>query len=334
MVRWRIVGERTLSEKLIDPYGRTIDYLRLSVTDRCDLRCRYCMPSDGVEFIEHIRILSYEQIELLVRAFVDLGVRKVRITGGEPLIRKGIDLLFDMLGSFVPELTLTTNGTLLNRYAPVLVKAGVKRINISLDTLRRETYRYITGRDSLSLVLQGIETAVNCGLRVKLNTVMMRGINDSEVTNLIHYAAVHRCDIRFIEVMPQEHTGSFSKTVFIASSDVKKIVSGNVVLVPVVAADSSTEVLYHFDTTSTKVGFISPMSSPFCGRCNKLRLMPNGTVKTCLFGEGDINLKNTLENGFSIDEIKQSIRQAVARKPAAYRLDADNRALVMNRTGG
>lgn len=326
--------DRTMPAKLIDTFGRKIDYLRLSVTDRCNLRCRYCMPAGGVDFIEHSRILSYEQIEILVRAFVELGIRKVRITGGEPLIRKDVGLLFNALGAYVSELTLTTNGTRLSDYAAVLIESGVRRVNISLDTLQRETYRYITGRDSLSSVLEGIETAGKYGLKIKLNTVVMRGVNDNELTHLIAFAGLHACDIRFIEMMPQEHTGDFYQDAFVSSSDVQKIVSETFELSPIPAGGSSTEDLYQIDGSSVKVGFISPMSHPFCHRCNKLRLLPNGMLKTCLFGEGDINLKEMLEEGFSINKIKNEIRQAVSRKPASYRLVADKRDLIMHRTGG
>jgi len=328
------VEGREMSMKLVDAFGRKIDYLRLSVTDRCDLRCRYCMPAGGVDFIEHSRILSYEQIGTLVRAFVELGILKVRITGGEPLIRKDIDLLFNILGVFVPELTLTTNGTHLSRYASALVGSGIGRVNISLDTLQRETYRHITGRDSLSSVLEGIETAGRYGLTIKLNTVVMRGENDNELIDLIAFAELHTCDIRFIEVMPQAHTDHFYRKVFMSSSDAQNIVSETLALSPIPAGGSTTEDLYQIDGSPVKVGFISPMSHPFCHRCNKLRLLPNGMLKTCLFSEGDINLKEMLEDSFSIEEIKNEIRKAVSRKPASYRLNMDKRDLMMHRTGG
>ncbi len=334
MGRSRIVEDREVLMKLVDVFGRKIDYLRLSVTDRCDLRCRYCMPAGGMDFIEHSRILSYEQIGTLVRAFVELGIQKVRITGGEPLIRKDIDLLFNTLGAYVPELTLTTNGTRLSRYASVLVESGVRRVNVSLDTLQKETYRFITGRDSLASMLEGIETAGRYGLTIKLNTVVMRGVNDHELIDLIAFAGLHACDIRFIEMMPQEHTGDFCQDAFVSASDVQKIVSETFVLSPIPAGGSSTEDLYQIDGSPVKVGFISPMSHPFCHRCNKLRLLPNGMLKTCLFGEEDINLKEMLEDGFSINKIKNEIRQAVLKKPAAYRLDAGKRDLIMHRTGG
>jgi len=328
------VEERFIATKLIDTFGREINYLRLSVTDRCDLRCRYCMPAGGVDFIEHNCILSYEQIGILVRTFVELGIRKVRITGGEPLIRKDIDLLFNMLGAYVPELTLTTNGTHLSNYASALVESGVRRVNISLDTLNQETYRYITGRNSLSSTLKGIETAVECGLRIKLNTVVIRGVNDNEVTDLIYFASANGCGIRFIEVMPQDHTGHFYRKAFTSSSDVQKIVSETFALSPVPGGGSTTEDLFQIAGSPVKVGFISPISHPFCHRCNKLRLLPNGMLKTCLFGKGDINLKEMLEDGLLIDEIKNRIRWAVSRKPAAYRSEADKLDLMMHRTGG
>ncbi len=334
MGRSKIVGDRKTSAKLIDTFGREIDYLRISVTDRCDLRCRYCMPAEGADFLERSRILSYEQIEILIQAFVELGIRKVRITGGEPLVRKDIQYLFDDLGGKVLELSLTTNGTHLSDYVPVLVASGIRRVNISLDTLRKETYRNITGRDSLSRVLGGIDTAVTYGLKIKLNTVVMCGVNDCELTDLVMYAVEHSCDIRFIEVMPQEHTGRFYIDAFMSSSDVQNIVAGTYALFPVPAGGSSTENLYRIAGSSANVGFISPMSRPFCYRCNKLRLLPNGMLKTCLFGVGDINLKEMLEKGFSIDEIKAGIRRAVSRKPRAYGLDVDKRDLMMHRTGG
>jgi len=324
------------SRILKDGYGRTIDYLRLSVTDRCNLRCTYCMPEEGVEYIPCEKILRYEEIVRLSDIFIDMGIRKIRITGGEPLLRKNILFLLSELGKRrLGELVLTTNGVLLSRFAAGLVECGIRRINISLDSLREKTFRAITGTDGYGEVMEGIEEADRAGLRLKINVVAMRGINDDEFFDFVRFGSERGLALRFIEVMPQFYSEALVRERFISAQEILERIGKKYRVEPLEKKDrGSVERIYRIEGTDFSFGVISAISEPFCSRCNRVRLMANGVVKTCLFGPEGPNLKQMLIEGRTEDDIKRTIRDVVMLKPEGHCLDDTTGHLVMHRVGG
>jgi cyclic pyranopterin phosphate synthase len=347
------VGESNtkLPGVLSDGCGRVIDYLRVSVTDRCNSRCLYCMPKEGVPFLPPSRILRYEEILLLADVFLGLGIKKIRITGGEPLIRKNVLFLLEELGKKrgLRELVLTTNGLTLGEHALALKRAGVKRVNVSLDTLRRETFRSITGQDGLEQVLAGIREARNAGLDVKINVVVMRGINDGEFRDFVAFGIGRGIPVRFIELMPQRYNGGFARELFVPTREILESIGGAYIIEPLGtdegdAASGFYEVRERGSEPvpasgsgrpgrSTVVGMISPLSEPFCSRCNRVRLMADGTLKACLFGEGGPNLKELIRTGSSKEEIEAAIFEAIRVKPESLRYGSACDT-VMHMTGG
>jgi cyclic pyranopterin phosphate synthase len=322
---------------LIDGCGRKIDYLRISVTDRCNIRCFYCMPGSGVPFIPVRHILRYEEMLEIADIFLEMGVKKIRITGGEPLIRRNILFLFRELSKrkTLSELALTTNGTGLSEYADQLKDCGVKRINVSLDSLHSKTFKRITGLDCHDSVLQGIELSRKLGLKIKINVVAMKGVNDSELLDFVKFGMEKDIDIRFIEVMPQVYNTPIAGHLFIPSEMIRQKIKKMYSIKPVPSPDdSSTASLYRVDGSSITLGFISPLSSPFCSSCNKLRLMPNGWLKMCLFGDSGINLKTLLDQKMDREKIKEKIKEAVLLKPAKHNLDKEKVNLIMHKVGG
>jgi GTP 3',8-cyclase len=324
---------------LRDGCGRVIDYLRVSVTDRCNSRCFYCMPKEGVPFIPASAILRYEEILLLADVFIGLGVRKIRITGGEPLVRKNILFLLSELAKRegLGELVLTTNGMELGEHARALKGAGVARVNVSLDTLNRETFKTVTGRDGLERVLAGIDAARGAGLPVKLNVVAMRGVNDGEFPDFVAYGIAKGLPVRFIELMPQRYNSGFARELFVSTREILESLGGAFRLSPLGAEDGDAASGFFEASTepgrSTVVGMISPLSEPFCRQCNRVRLMADGTLKTCLFGEGGPNLKEMLEGGSSREAIEAAIVDAVRAKPESLRAGSPGHT-AMHRTGG
>jgi cyclic pyranopterin phosphate synthase len=322
---------------LVDSYQRIIDYLRISVTDRCSLRCLYCKPRGVVPLLSHNELLSYEEILRLAALFVDLGIRKIRITGGEPLERR------DILG-FVRKLTglrglrevsLTTNGLLLHRFTAEILSTGIQRVNVSLDTLNTQRFEELTGMDKLAQVIGGIEAARRAGLDVKLNIVAMRGINDREYPDFLSFALEHGCDIRFIELMPQMFNKELASNRYIPCMEIIECLQKTHKLEPLCRDNEAVkERLYRPQGFDMRIGFISPVSDPFCSSCNRLRLMPEGTLKSCLYSEGGVNLKNLLRRGLSDDEVQRHIRRLVKQKPERHRMGCDDANLVMFRTGG
>jgi cyclic pyranopterin phosphate synthase len=294
-------------KKLIDQYGRRINYLRISVTDRCNLRCIYCIPNANILFKHRRDILSYEEIIKIVKVGTSLGINKIRLTGGEPLLRKNIDYLISALSKIegIDEISLTTNGIFLEEYAEDLKKAGLKRINISLDTLKREKYKLITGTESLNKVLAGIDKALTIGLSpVKINVVVMKGINDDEVVEFAELTLKEPLHIRFIELMPIGSTLQNWKERFISNDEVKNLV-GSV-----------------FDRAKNKKGtvsFISPISEPFCHNCSRLRLTSDGKLRFCLDSSQEIDLIPIIsDNKFSFDGLKQAFISASKLKPKSH----------------
>ncbi|MBQ7584223.1 MAG: GTP 3',8-cyclase MoaA [Lachnospiraceae bacterium] len=351
---------------MTDGYGRSIDYLRISLTDKCSLRCGYCMPAEGIRHLSHDDILSLEEIQRIAFIMTGLGIKKVRLTGGEPLVRRGVVRLVEMLSDktdtrkkekkggdkyaneeAAPEIVMTTNGIRLPEMAADLKEAGLSGVNISLDTLNRDTFIRLTGYDELEKVLSGIAAASESGLTVKLNCVPVRGINDSEIKELVSFAEDTGADIRFIELMPIGCGGLFEG---IPSGElIKKLeeIYGTAEMdssggkAGTESSEAGTEGLpaakgpaeyYRFDGLNVRVGFISPMSHCFCERCNRVRLTAEGFLKLCLQYPYGIDLRGPLRAGASDDEIRDMICRAVERKPASHSFgdggSADNRKMI------
>lgn len=323
---------------LIDPFGRTINYLRLSVTDRCDLRCSYCMPEEGVTKLGHHEILSYEELFLLAEAAVSLGVKKVRVTGGEPLVRKGVvDFLRRLSGlAGLKELVLTTNGMQLAELAEPLRQAGVQRLNISLDSLRPEVFTKVTRRGELSRVLAGIEAAKAVGLPLKINMVVMRGINDDELAEFAALSLDGSCAVRFIEYMPAIQAENWQDLV----------VSGNEILERLAADFSFAPVLrqplsgpareFRIQGAKGTIGVITALSGHFCQDCNRVRITASGKLRSCLFADQETDLRPLLAGGDRA-AVRRALGQLIMTKPAGHSLseaEADHRAFSMAQIGG
>lgn len=302
-----------------DGFGREINYLRISLTDRCNLRCGYCMPLCGTQSIPHNEILTYEEITLIVEAAAALGINKVRLTGGEPLVRRGVTELVKMLRAVfgIKELNLTTNGILLSEYASALKDAGIDRINISLDTLNADTYAKLTGTDGLDAVLAGIDSAIALGIPVKLNCVPVDGINNDDIADIAMYAGERGIDVRYIELMP---IGMGSGYKGIRSDDLLHMLEktyGRAVQEERI--NNSTAQYYSFEGLRGRVGFISPLTHKFCDSCNRLRLTSDGYLKLCLQYNTGTDLKKPLRAGTGTYELTELIREAVMNKPKEHR---------------
>lgn len=302
-----------------DSFGREISYMRISVTDRCNLRCRYCMPEEGVENLGHDKILSFEEITRIVKAAVELGITKYRLTGGEPLARKGIVNLVESLAKIdgVEELAMTTNGTMLADKADALKKAGLDRVNISVDSLIYHKYEEITRGGDLDAAFQGVNAALQAGLTpLKLNVVAIQGFNDDEILNFVQLSINHPIDIRFIELMPVGLAGKENDYRYLSSEEIKKRLPS---LIRLDKQDGVAE-LYKYPEALGNIGFISPMSNHFCGSCNKIRLTADGKLKPCLHTDEEIDLNESLKTG---DEelLKETIRNAILRKGDKHHLN-------------
>jgi cyclic pyranopterin phosphate synthase len=309
---------------LYDSFQRPINYLRISVTDRCNLRCIYCMPAEGVLLMSHRDILTYEEIYTVARAAAELGINKVRLTGGEPLVRSGLTELVQMLAQIdaIDDISLTTNGTLLGRYAAELKQAGLKRVNISLDTLKSGKFRFIT-RGSLNLddVLEGIEAARSVGLNpVKLNMVVMSGINDDELLDFAARTINEEWHVRFIEFMPVAGVCA-TASYFVSVGDMRKRLELLGELEPCLPGVGNGPAKYfHFPHARGTIGFITPVSEHFCFHCNRLRLTADGRLRPCLLADDEVDLKQPLRSGISSAGLKQLIKAAVADKPLRHHL--------------
>lgn len=303
---------------LIDRFGRKHDYLRISVTDRCNLRCRYCMPFEGIRLKPRDEILTFDEIETLARIFVDLGIKKIRITGGEPLVRTGVEELCARLAkiSGLETLALSTNGVFLEKKASRLRRAGVSQLNISLDTLRAERFQHITFRTHHEEVLRGIEQALELDFdSVKINTVIMKGFNDDELLDFVEFAIALALNLRFIEYMPFWGNG-WSDVQFLSYHEMRRIIETNYTLIPTQHTGGVCGPATEFRVEGTKaiIGFIPTMSQPFCNTCNRLRLTADGKLRNCLFAREDYDLKRRLRAGASTEVIQDMIRAAVILK--------------------
>jgi molybdenum cofactor biosynthesis protein A, bacterial len=297
---------------LYDTHGRLHDNLRISVTDRCNIRCYYCMPEDNVEFGRREEILSFEEIERFVRVAAQLGVTKLRITGGEPLIRKDLPVLIKRLMTIpgIRDLALTTNGVLLGQHARTLYEAGLRRLNIHFDTLDRARFRQITRRDDLDRVLAGAETARELGFQVKINAVALKGVTEADVVPLARYGRENGFEIRYIEFMPLDAQGIWDKGKVLLAGDMIETLSREISpLVEVPDQDPrapATE--YKYADGGGRVGFIASVSRPFCGNCNRIRLTADGKLRYCLFAVEETDVKGLLRNGGSDEQIAATIQ--------------------------
>jgi len=324
---------------LIDSYGRKINYLRLSVTDRCNLRCIYCMPAEGVRKLSHQDILSYEELMLLAETAVGIGIEKIRITGGEPLVRKGI---LDFLGNLskiqqLRQLVLTTNGTLLTEMAEGLREAGVQRLNISLDSLRTETFARITRCGDLARVMAGIRAADEAGLPIKLNMVVMRGINDDEVMDFAGLTLNKPYTVRFIEYMPAVKDPDW-RSLVVPGEEIVRRLAGAYRVQPFDREDqlSGPSRNYRIDGAAGTIGIITPISSHFCGECNRIRVTSSGMARGCLFDNTEYDLKTIVRNGDQV-ALEVALREIIGRKPGRGLLssaDSCRKPFDMSKVGG
>jgi cyclic pyranopterin phosphate synthase len=313
--------------KLEDRYGRQLTYLRVSVTDRCNLRCMYCMPRGVIEKVHHAHVLSYEELLRICRIAVDLGINKIRITGGEPLVRADMAEFLPRLGEIpcLSEVTLTTNGVLLGSFLETLKAAGIRRINISLDSLVRGKYELITGRDCLLQVLDSIDRAYAAGFDpLKINVVVMRGINDDEVEDLARLSVDRPFHVRFIEYMPMGGSSQDFPDLFMPAGDVAGLIEeslGSLEPVPSKNGDGPAR-RFKIKGAAGEVGFISAVSNHFCAECNRLRLTAKGALRTCLLSDVETDLKAPLRQGASDSELAEIFRNGVLLKPRRHSLCA------------
>lgn len=310
-----------------DPFGRVVDYLRVSVTDRCNYRCNYCMAED-MTFLPRKELLSLEELERLCAVFIELGVKKLRITGGEPLVRRDVMSLFQTLGQHLhqgelEELTLTTNGALLARHAQALFQAGVKRINVSLDTLQEGKFAEITRTGRYHEVMDGIEAAAKAGLKVKINTVALKGVNDDELNALVGWCGDKGYDLSMIESMPMGDVGEMRSDTFLALDEVQKTLSNDWTLTTSTKTTAGPARYVNVGETNQRVGFISPYSHNFCESCNRVRLTCTGTLYLCLGQDDSVDLREPLRAGASNEELKRVILEAIERKPKGHDFDAE-----------
>ena len=317
---------------MIDGYGRKINYLRLSVTELCDLRCRYCMPEDGICKKPHEEVLTEEETVMAVKAAATLGISKLRITGGEPLVKKNILSICEKTAAVdgINEVCITTNGILLPKYASDLKKAGIRRVNISLDTLDEKKYSYITRRGELKDALSGIGSALKAGFeKVKINVVLIGGFNDGEIPALSGLTLKYPVDVRFIELMPMYEGSGFDASAYIPCSKVTDVLP-NLVSVP---HDGGVARLYKLPGALGNIGLISPISNHFCAACNRIRLTADGRIKPCLHSSDEFLIK-----GLSYEAMTEQFRRAVMSKPEFHcELSSKSRSLAgrsMNKIGG
>jgi GTP 3',8-cyclase len=310
---------------LIDPHGRPITYLRISVTDRCNFRCVYCMPAEGIVRQSHESIMRYEEIAAVVRVAAEHGVRKIRLTGGEPLVRSDLADLVRMIAAVpgIEDISLTTNGFLLERMAPALKEAGLSRINVSLDTLDPGTFSRITRGGSLETVLKGLEAAERLGLApIKINVVAMRGVNDGELVNMARLSIERGWDVRFIELMPVMNQQPWGPNfpdpseAFLSIRDIQKsLASFN--MTPVESSNSGPAREFTLPGGTGKIGFISPLSDHFCEQCNRLRMTADGNFRPCLLQDIEVPFLAALRAG---EPLLPYLQMAIDRKPAGHEL--------------
>lgn len=330
------------TNKLVDRFGRTVDYVRISVTDRCDFRCVYCM-SEKMTFLPRQQVMSLEEIEQVAEAFVSLGVEKIRLTGGEPLVRRGVESLLGNLGELksagLKELVITTNGSQLGKLSGTLKEAGVGRINISLDSLQEDRFRAITRTGRLPQVLEGIDAARAAGFdAIKLNTVIMKNRNDDEILDLVEFAREKQIDISFIEEMPLGNVDHERAETYCSSDEVREVIESRYSLNPASDRTGGPSRYFRMPDSESLVGFISPHSHNFCSECNRVRVTVEGRLLLCLGNEHSVDLLSVLRR-YPGDQqrLQQTIIDAMDLKPEKHEFDLDDEPQIvrfMNMTGG
>jgi cyclic pyranopterin phosphate synthase len=312
---------------LVDAFGRVHTNLRVSVTDRCNIRCFYCMPEENVRFKPRDEILTFEEIARLVTVVAQMGIRRVRLTGGEPLVRSDLPRLVRMLRAIagIQDIALTTNGILLAQQAQALKEAGLNRVNISLDTLSDETFRRISRRDGLDRVLQGIFAAQRVGFeKIRLNAVALRGITEAEVVPLARFARSQGMELRFIEFMPLDAEGHWRSDEILSGDEIRTILQAAFgPLVPVPRRDSSQPAVdFQFADGAGRIGFINSVTQPFCQDCNRLRLTAEGQLRNCLFSTVEWDARRLLRGGATDQELSQLVRECVRAKKPGHGIDS------------
>lgn len=325
----------------VDHYNRKVTYLRVSVTDRCNLRCFYCKPVKDLKLLDHAEILSYEEILELIRVATNLGIRKVRLTGGEPLLRRNFVHLVESVYRIpkIEDVSVTTNGVLLKKMARPLFEAGVRRINVSLDTLNPLKYTKITRRECFDAVWEGLQAAEEVGFSpIKVNVVAIRGLNDDELLQFADLSVRRPYHIRFIEYMPIGQDGNWTPERYISSDEIKSTIEslGPLHKIPHSIHDGPAE-RYRFESAKGEIGFISPLSHHFCPSCNRLRLTADGKLRPCLFADDEVDIKTPLRNGYSPEDLGKVFQHAVAAKPERHHaeiLEKGKCARPMSTIGG
>jgi cyclic pyranopterin phosphate synthase len=310
---------------LMDGHGRRISDVRVSVTDRCNFRCQYCMPAEGLPWLERDDVLSFEEIVRLVGLLADMGVGDVRLTGGEPLVRRDFPRLAAMLATVpgVEDLSVTTNGYLLERDAEKLVRAGINRFNVSIDSLQRDRFFEMTRRDALPRVLRGLEVLATFpeAHPIKVNAVAMRGFTEDEALPFAEFARSHPYEVRFIEFMPLDADHNWTPDSVLSGDEIRAAISAVYPLEAEPREAHATARVYRFADGRGRIGFINPVSEPFCGDCNRIRLTADGRLRTCLFSLNETDLRTPLRDGSSDDEIVRIVRDAVWRKELKHRVN-------------
>ena len=332
--------QKSFEQRLIDPLGRTIDYVRLSVTDKCNLRCTYCMPEGGQNFERREKYLTFAEIERIIRAFTELGVRRGRITGGEPLVRKHIPDLATQLSALpgLEDLSLSTNAVLLASQAEALHAAGIERLNVSLDTLCRHKFLEITGNDDFDRVIDGLMVARQIGFApIKINMLALKGLNDDEVIDMAEFCIERGFSLRFIETMPMGSIGGRAAAQhYMPLSDVKAQLETKFDLVPSVMPGGGPARYFRLDGSNTNVGFITPISRHFCDTCNRVRLSVDGTLHLCLGQMHSVPLRPLLREGIDDIELQKTLVKALKLKPARHEFGEKPEQVIrfMSSTGG
>ncbi len=331
----------TLPRELIDDFGRRVSYVRISVTDRCDFRCVYCM-SEEMTFLPRAQVLTLEELAMVARAFIELGVEKVRLTGGEPLVRRDIGSLVEQIGDLpgLNDFAMTTNGASLPKHAQRLREGGLKRLNISLDSLDPERFRRLTRTGELQRVIDGIRAAREAGFeRIKLNAVILKGRNDDEVLDLVEFARHEGLDISFIEEMPLGDVSDHSRAeTFCSSDEVQEVIESRYPLIPTTETTPGPSRYFRMADSDSRIGFISPHSHNFCSTCNRVRVTVEGRLLLCLGNEHSVDLRRVLRaNPGDMDALKHAIVAAMPLKPERHHFTTDGDVQVvrfMNMTGG
>lgn len=326
---------------MADSFDRPITYLRVSVTDKCNLRCVYCMPEEGLQWLQRSEILTYEEIVAIVRAAATCGVRAIRLTGGEPLVRRDLDRLVSGIAAIdgIDDIALSTNGLLLADRLPSLLNAGLRRVNISLDTLRADRFQSIARRSGLNDVLGGIDAAIAAGLApVKINCVVMRGHNDDELESFAELTRARPVFVRFIEVMPVHENLGMQASSYMAASEILERIAAVESLRPAVGPPGNGPARYFaFDGAAGAIGVISPLSHDYCDRCNRVRLTADGRLRLCLFGDQHLDLRTPLRAGATTSELAELFRASMHIKPERHHLrlgETSSRMRAFSEIGG